>query len=158
MSIDAGNSAFINTVLASILSSTGLWGAVQLLLTRRQRREDKEKEKIEAKKAEQQEQERRESREQERREMLAEAQATAQVTALNSAKERYEGLQADYQACRTDLDELREATWGMLSIVEALLVRLVPHPEEPEKMVAAIDTSQLGEIRRSINEVRRHLR
>ena len=152
------NQAFLNTVLASILSSTGLWGAIQLLLTRRQRREENEKKKLAEQKAELLESERRESREQERREMLAEAQATAQVTALNSAKERYEGLQADYQACRTDLDELRDATWGLVGIIESLLIRLQPHGEDEGVLVASIDTSQLGEMRRSINEVRRHLR
>jgi hypothetical protein len=147
---DANNTAsYIVTILIAITSSGGL----QYFLTRRQRKEQERKDDIQEKK----DRDEVEQRAVDRRELLAEAQATAQRAALESAATRYKELEDDYKACRGGLVNLSQATGLLVGIVERIMNRLRPNGDDTT-YVAEIGLDEVGEARRAINEVRRFLR
>lgn len=152
---------YVITVGVAVLSSGGL----QYILTRGQRKKaevkalrDEEKAKRDEEKQEKKDRDDIESREIDRRDFLSQAQATAQRTALESADKRYSELAKDYEHCRTGLLDLSEATSLMIEAFEKIMYRLRPNGDNTEKYTAELDLNEIGEVRRKINEARRHLR
>lgn len=86
----------IVTILVAIAGSTGMWGTLQLLLNRNSRRAAAASAQAEVEKANVT-----------KAQMLAEAQALAQKTALDSAHEAYESVRSQCDACRTELAQER---------------------------------------------------
>lgn len=76
------------TVLVAIAGSGGLWGTVQLILNRHGRRAEAAKAQAEV-----------EQQNLTKAQMLAEAQALAQKTALDSAHEAYQSVKEQCDAC-----------------------------------------------------------
>lgn len=144
---------FAVTLVTSVLSCGGLWGLLQWFLTSKQRKEQDRKDA----RQEQKEHDDIERRELDRRELLAKAQATAQRAALESAEKRYGELEKDYEKCRTGLLDLSQATSLLIDVFEKILYQLRPN-EDAEKYTTELDLNQVGEVRRVINEARRHLR
>lgn len=144
---------FAITIATSVVGSGALWGSMQWFLTRHQRQEqDRKDARLEVK-----ERDDIERREVDRRELLAKAQSTAQRAALESADKRYGELEKDYEKCRTGLLDLSQATGLLIDVFEKFLSRLRPNGD-PEKYTTELDLNEIGEVRRGINEARRHLR
>lgn len=137
---------FALTLATSVVGNGVLWGSMQWFLTRHQRGAQERKDEAQERKDEV-----------DRHELLAKAQQTAQQTALESADKRYGELEKDYEKCRTGLLDLSQATGLLIDVFEKILYRLRPNGE-PEKYIAELDLSEIGEVRRGINEARRHLR
>lgn len=152
---DTGTTAsYVVTVAIAIISGGGLnW-----ILTYRQRKKIEAQDERDRKKRE--EKEKTDRRENDRREteLLAEAQAVSQRTALASEAKRYGTLEKDYQACRNGLEKLSQATSSMIDAFEKIMIRLHPHGEDDMTYVAELTVNEIGEVRRSINAARRHLR
>jgi hypothetical protein len=154
---DTGNTvSYAVTVAVAMLSSGGLFTMFQFFLTKAERKKDREKEKRDDDKQAEKDRRDSEKAEVDRRELLADAQATAQHVALESADKRYGDLHRDYQECRTILVELRGATALLIEIFERFLIRL--NSNGNGGYTADLDVSELGEARRTINEARRNLR
>jgi hypothetical protein len=141
--------AFAGIIVASVGSSTVIWGLLQWFLATRERnakRRVDEKQEVQ-----------RDEREAKRRiELLAEAQATAQRTALDSANERYLALQHDYEQMRSGLREIKKASALMLNAFEGFLLRLRPN-SDGETYSAIIEVTEVDLARRTIHEAREHL-
>jgi hypothetical protein len=142
---------FIKTIAAAVISSGVIVTALQHFLARGQRKRAEEKD--DAK-----EQLKRERAEDERRELLAEAQRTAQRTALESSDKRYNDLKIDYTDMRSGLSGLRDATAALINVFEGFLIRMRPGADNEETYTAILQLGELGDARRAINEARRHLR
>ena len=141
--------AFGGIIAASVGSSTVIWGLLQWLLTVKERGT---KRKLEEK----QEIRRDEHEAKQRLELLAEAQATAQRTALESANERYLALQHDYENMRSGLREIKKASALMLNAFEGFLLRLRPN-DDGKTYSAIIEMTEVELARRTIVEARDHL-
>lgn len=153
----SSNGEFAVAIIAAIASSGGLWTTLQLLVNRRQRQDQARRETLQDAKQEKRYQEEVDRREIDRRELLAKAQATAQRAALESASHRYKELDQAYEKCRTGLSDLSQATSLLIDAFEKILHRLRKNGGD-ERYSADLNTSEVGEIRRAINEARRHLR
>lgn len=149
---------FGGTVATAVISSGVVMTVVTHVLSRRQRQKEEQRKADDDKRQEELDRIRRERAEDDRRELLAEAQNTAQRTALESANERYGRLNEDYQDCRTCLIQIRDATALLIDVFENFLIRLKPHSEDAEVYMTTIQLNELGEARRVINEARRQLR
>src|ERR1700757_3260985 len=110
------------TILLSVMSGGSIWGFLQFLLSRRSRKQQHAKDeealhlaKREARDAEEQ-----------RIELLAEAQATAQRTALDSAKDRFDALDKDYRECREGLREIRSVAFLLVDAMNMTMGRVRP--------------------------------
>ena len=151
------NAALTETIITAFFSSTGAWGILQYVLSRRQRKEEKAKLAREESKLEEKDRQDQERRDRERVSLLAESQALSQRTALESANARYTDLHSDYVTCRDGLRDLREATSLLLFVFDNFLGRLQP-TDGGESYNGSMSMSELGEARRAINDARRHLR
>jgi hypothetical protein len=156
---------FLESTITAVVSSGALWGGVQWFLNRKQRKAEEERKKVEAHNALEEDRVRRLRVEAERREVLAEAQRTAQRTALESANRRYEDLWSDHLAlrednaeCRSGLASLRNATWLLINVFDDFLRRLQPSTADHETYTLVLHLTELGEARRAINDARRLLR
>jgi hypothetical protein len=134
--MNPSTTSYLVTLAVAILSSGGL----QYVLNRKQRKDQERRESKQEEKEEKKDRDDVERREIDRRELLATAQATAQRAALESADQRYVVLEKDYEKCRKGLDNLSQATGLLIDVVETVLVPMQP------------------EVKRAINEARRHLR
>lgn len=144
---------FAETVAAAVISSGGLWGLVQTFVSRRER---KIKADNAVDKARQDELD-REQAEKDRHDLLAEAQSTAQRTALDSSAIRYTNLETDYLACRRGLNEVRDAAALIIDVFDNVMMKLRPTRANSETFTVTMEASEVTEVRRSISEARRHL-
>lgn len=139
-----GNSALLGAVMIAVFSSTGAWGMLQWILDRRRLVRDDVKHQKET-----------EDRALADNRLLAEAQSTAQRTALESANARYGDLHKDYEACRDGLRELRRATALVIVAFEGVLTRA--RPGEDGSMIIVVQAAELEAARRAVDEARDHL-
>lgn len=151
--MSAATVTFAETVSAAILSSGGLWGLLQTVLTRRER---KIKQDNAVDKARQDEID-RERAEKDRHDLLAEAQSTAQRTALDSSAVRYQNLETDYLACRQGLNEVRDAASLLIDVFDNVMMKLRPTRANSETFTVTMEAAEVTKVRRSISEARRHL-
>jgi DNA repair ATPase RecN len=101
------------TVFVAIAGSTGFWGVLQLFINRKGRKADAAKQVAD--------------NEHTRNLLLADAQAIAQKTALDSAERSYQQVRRECGECRTELRQMREATETLIvAIEEFALVDLGP--------------------------------
>jgi hypothetical protein len=153
-------------IVVAIITSSGGWGLLQLVLTRRQRKEEAEKKKRdderELEREEKREKELREQLDEERRSTLSEAQITAQRAVLDAQDERYGKLQKDYDNLFERMSKIHDASWLVVDALESILGRLRPIENGTTSTQTTysltIDLDELGAARRSINDARRHLR
>ena len=124
------------TILAAIAGSGGLWGTLQLLLNRQGRR-------VDAAKAQLEEDQIAVTRAQ----MLMDAQALAQKTALDSAHEAYQSVREQCAACmkRLTAAESRlqdaERREDAMSVVLRTLVRVLDSAD-PTGIDAAVNAAR----------------
>lgn len=155
---------YIVTILVAVFSSAGFWGVVTWLLGIRERRRKAKEQAEEDAKQKEEEKEARERREREEREendrkalefqqLLSQAQKQAQITALESADQRYAALHDDYARCCDGLKEIRKASFKILDALETVAGKLQRH-EDGESYVAVITASEVIEIRDNIREAR----
>jgi hypothetical protein len=100
---------------------------------------------------------RRERAVDEREELLAEARATSQHTALKSAEIRYRGLYRDYAACRHGIAEIANATGILIDVFEGFLSRFRQARAGGEAYTATMQTEDMTHARKAISEARKHL-
>lgn len=143
MSDVAATGSILVTLFVSIASSSGIWGTLQYVLSRRERKDKQRKEKRDEDKAEK-----------DRSDLLAEAQRMAQQTALDSADTRYKNLESDYGACRRGLGEVREAAACLIDVVESMMMKMVV---TDESYSLTLEFREVVEVRKSITDARRHL-
>lgn len=91
-----------------------------------------------------------------REELLAEAQNTAQRTALDSANSRYSALQEDYRVMRTDLRGLRESNSLLINAFEGFLLRMRP-TDDGKSYQVILPAEEMIIARNTIMEARRLL-
>lgn len=151
--MNAATVTFAETVSAALLSSGGLWGVLQTVLTRRER---KLKQDNAVDKARQDELD-REQAEKNRNDLLAESQSIAQRTALESSASRYKNLETDYLACRQGLNEVRDAASLLIDVFDDVMMKLRPTRANSETFTVTMGTDEVTKVRRSISEARRHL-
>lgn len=150
---DTGSAAsYLVTVGIAVISSGGL----QWVLTRAKRKRQDAIDKRDDQKQVTRDHEESERREFERYEALAQARAIEQRSALESAATRYHELERDYEKSRGFLSNLSHASAVMIDAFENIMYRLLP-AAEPEKYTVVLDLSEVGDMRRKINEARRHL-
>jgi hypothetical protein len=130
------------TVGAAVVSSGGLWTIMNTILSRRERKIDVLN---------------REQAETDRAELLAEAQSTAQRTALESNADRYKNLATDYQACRDGLNEVRDAASLIIDVFDEVMMKLRPTRANSETFTLTMEAVEVTKVRGSISEARRHL-
>jgi hypothetical protein len=94
----------IVTVFVAIAGSTGFWGALQLVINRKGRKADAAKAVA--------------VEERTRATLLADAQAVAQKTALDSAERSYLQVRRECKECRTELRQMREAAETLIIAIE----------------------------------------
>ena len=148
---------FLITVFTSVFGSSGLWLMVQFFLTRRHRELEARRTEVETKRQQEWDDLRRTREEQDRRALLAEAQATAQQTALESADSRYKDLRADYTTNKEELTAIRSATWTLASVLEMILVRMKPNGEE-NRFSLVLSSEELDRTRNAVDAARHLLR
>jgi hypothetical protein len=150
----SATASLMETVGASVLSSGGLWGVLQAILSRRERKIRLRKAVTDAQQGELD----REQKEKDRSDLLAESQSTAQRTALESADIRYKNLEIDYTACRTGLNEIRDAAGILIDLFDNVMMKMRPgRPPGATTFTVTLQADEVIEIRRSISEARRHL-
>jgi hypothetical protein len=140
---DPSTTNYTVTVAVALISSGGLWTILQTLLTRRERKDKQRREMREDEQAEK-----------DRSDLLAEAQRTAQQTALESADKRYNNLEKDYDSCRRGLGEVRDAAACLIDVMDGLMMKLEPNGQNWH---ITMETAEVASVRSSINEARRHL-
>lgn len=147
-----GQWSYVATVIAAVLSSSGIWGVIQLVLQRRSRRADLVKE------ARDQRQAQIEAirQEEDRAELLAEAQSVAQRSALESAAGRYDALNKDYMECREGLRQIRSVTYLLVDAFVAMLGQMRPDPDGAT-YTARYTLEEIAKAHVAIDEARRHL-
>lgn len=150
-------------IASGILSGPILWGGLTHILTRRREKERVEREQREHERLIEKDETDREERANERRMLLAQAQATAQETALRSADERYQMLHEDYDTIRKTTIALRDSMWQLIDVLEGFVRKLRPVTngsaiEGAQAYVAEVTTDEYGDARRAINEARSRLR
>jgi hypothetical protein len=128
------------TIVLALVSSGGLWGLLQFLLSRRTRKHQEEKDTAALKLAQ------REARdaEEQRVELLAEAQATAQRTALESAAERFASLDEDFRECRLGLREVRSVSFLLVDTMNLFMGRVRPTGDDEYTIVLTADELSKG--------------
>lgn len=136
-------------VLTAVISSTAVWSFLQWLLSRRERNRAEARADVREKSF-------REKADYEHSRLLAEAQATAQRTALQSANERYKTLQSDYLAIREDLYRLRQATALVLTAFEKVLAD-ARVADDTGKLWAAFTAEEVDTARKAIDMARKSL-
>lgn len=117
------------TVIVAVISSGSLWGFLQFVIGRRSEAARQEAEK--------------ESRRDERTKTLADAQALAQKTALDSANQAFRQVTRQCDKCYDELHALRAVTETLIDNLEAFMIE-----ETTEARVA---------VRASIRAVRQTL-
>lgn len=132
----------VETASVALISSGGLWGLFQTVLSRRERKIDTLN---------------REQAETDRAELLATAQSTAQRTALASQDVRYANLNSDYQACRQGLNEVRDASSLIIDVFDEVMMKLRPTRTNSATFTLTMETDEVTRVRESISEARRHL-
>jgi hypothetical protein len=147
-------------VVTAVVSGPLVWGALQQIMTRKRSSQEEARKQLQHDQQLEKEREERQLKADERRELLAEAQATAQRTALASADDRYEALHEDFTSCRTSLVEVREVAWLLVDLFEQFLGRATTESDGygDKRYVVTLQLADLGEARRGINEARRRLR
>lgn len=146
------NATYIISIVSAIMSSGVIWSVLQWFMQKRQRKLQGIKDEAEAQKADLDAKKAREDRE----ELLAEAQSTAQRTALESANERYLNLQRDYTDMRLNMRELRQSTALLIDAFEGFLVRMKP-TEAGDGYSAIVQTAEVDIARATIIKAREHL-
>jgi hypothetical protein len=139
------------TIAVAALSSGSLWGLLQFLLSRRTRKRQNEKDQealIRAKR------EARDSEEQ-RIELLAEAQATAQRTALESAAERFDSLDKDFRECREGLREVRGVAFLLADAMNVFMSRV--QVTAGNEYTAVLTADEVEKARFAIERARQRL-
>lgn len=139
------------TILLSLLSGGSIWGFLQFLLSRRTRKQQG------AKDAEALNQAKRVARdaEEQRVELLAEAQATAQRTALESAAERFDSLDRDYRECREGLREVRSVSFLLVDAMNVIMSRV--RSTETGEYTAVLTADEVTKARFAIEQARQRL-
>jgi hypothetical protein len=140
------------TIVLAILSSGSIWGFLQFVLSRRTRKQQHLKD------AEALNQARRVARdaEEQRVELLAEAQATAQRTALESAAERFDSLDKDYRECREGLREVRGVAFLLVDAMNVIMSR-VQATKGADEYTAVLTADDVGKARFAIEQARQRL-
>ena len=145
LEMSSGNITVITTIFTAILSSGILVTGIQMVSGRRERKHKLRQAEID-----------RDQAEKDRGEMLAEAQATAQRTALESEAKRYGNLERDYENCRRGLGEVRSAAAILIDVFETMMMKLRPI-RGGEAFTLTLHQSEVTEARKSIQDARRHL-
>lgn len=145
-------SSYVLSILTAIVSSGVIWSVLQWWMQRQLRKTQHARERAELDKQKRD----ADQAEQDRAELLAEAQNTAQRTALDSANARYDGLKHDYDVIKDNMTGLREASMLLIDAFEGFLVRLHPTGQGTEyQVVVQFDEVQIA--RNTIKEARRRL-
>jgi hypothetical protein len=139
------------TIFIAVLSSGSLWGLLQFLLSRRTRKQQG------AKDAEALSRAKREARdaEEQRVELLAEAQATAQRTALESAAERFDSLDKDFRECREGLRDVRSVAFLLADAMNLFMSRV--RPTGDNEYTAVFTADEVTKARFAIEQARERL-
>jgi hypothetical protein len=103
------------TAFATIAGGTGFWGFIQWARERKGAKAKAAKEQQADEKATQQ-------AEIDRAKLLADAQAIAQTTALDSANQAYQSVAKRCDDCLDELHGLRDITGRMIDALEAVMV------------------------------------
>lgn len=104
---------YLVTVMVALLSGTGGWGTLQFLLNRSGRKAEAARLQAEAEKLASS-----------RAVLLADAQAMAQRTALDSANAAYGQVRQECADCRAELRLVRGATEALIDAIEEIAVEL----------------------------------
>lgn len=154
-------------IIVAVITSSGGWGLLQVILTRRQHREEIAKklrdDEREIEREEKRERELREQFDEERRSTLSEAQITAQRAVLEAQDDRYGKLQRDHDQLFDRMTKIHDASWLVVDALESVLGRLRPTENSVPgatntTYTLTINLDELGTARRAINDARRHLR
>ena len=152
------NTDFMVTVAVALVSGTGGWGLLQFILNRRGRKAEAGRQEAEAETA----REALAKAQADRANLLAEAQATAQRTALDSANERYGQLKSDWEECRAGLKEAREAQRegrkvmaALISAIDALVAQL--KPGQGDEIIITVTRAEMATITTALLDARAHL-
>ena len=140
------------TIVLAVLSSGSIWGFLQFLLSRRTRKQQHLKD------TEALNQAKRVARdaEEQRVELLAEAQATAQRTALESAAERFDALDEDFRACREGLREVRGVAFLLVDAINVILGR-VQAARGTDEYTAVLTAGDVEKARFALDQARQRL-
>lgn len=140
------------TIITAVISSGGIWGFLQFLMTRKNRKQDLEKEAQEIRKRKLEEIQATE----ERAKLLADAQQIMQRSALESAAERFDNLHKDYQECLSSLRDVRSATSMLIEAFLTFLGKAKPRGNG-ESFTATFTLEEVAQAKVTINEANRHL-
>lgn len=146
------SSSYVLSVLTALVSSGVIWGLLQWWMQRQMRKTQQDKDHAELEKHRRDEEQAARDRE----ELLAEAQSTAQRTALDSANSRYSALQEDYRTMRTEFRGLRESNSLLINAFEGFLLRMRQN-EDGLSYNVAIPADEMIIARNTITEARRLL-
>jgi hypothetical protein len=140
------------TIVIALLSSGTLWSVLQWLLGRRTRKQQNLKDAEALSRAQ------REARdsEEKRIELLAEAQRTAQRTALESAAARFDSLDEDYRACRDGLRDVRGVAFLLADAMNLIMSR-VQSPTGADEYIAVLTAGDVEKARFAIGQARERL-
>jgi hypothetical protein len=151
-SIPASLLGYAGSISSALVTSGILWGVLQIMMNRRMRRNQHRKDEQDIEEKERA----AEKAEQDRKDLLAEAQNTAQRTALDSANQRYAALMEDYRGVRTGLRELREASSLLINAFEGFLLRMRP-TEDGSSYHVVVQSEEMTIARNTIMEARSRL-
>lgn len=143
---------FVSTIAATVISSGTLWGGLQWVMSRRERKAQEKQKEAEAQKAMLDAL----KAEDERRELLATAQVTAQKAALDSAAERFNALHADYMECRDGLRGVCSAAFLLIDAISTILGRVRPN-KDSDDYSATLTSEELTKARFALDEARKQL-
>lgn len=145
-------SSYAASIFTALVSSGIIWGLLNWWMQRQMRKTQGLKDRAEIEKHRRDEEQAAKDRE----ELLAEAQNTAQRTALDSANSRYSALQEDYRVMRTDLRGLRESNSLLINAFEGFLLRMRP-TDDGKSYQVILPAEEMIIARNTIMEARRLL-
>lgn len=150
--LHALTSSYALSIITALFSSGIIWGLLQWWMQQQMRKTQRDKDRAELDKHRRDEEQAAKDRE----ELLAQAQSTAQRTALDSADKRYGALQEDYRVMRSDLRGLRESNSLLINAFEGFLLRMQP-AEDGKSYQVIIAADEIVIARSTIMEARRLL-
>lgn len=142
---------FLSVAVIALVSGTGGWATLQLIINRRGRKAEAgrleaetEARKMDAAKTEA-----------ERLALLAEVERKAYAAAEASADKRYATLERDYERCAAELFELRNVIEPVLDAIDVIMTGI--QPSIGDDVTITVTKADIITVRGSLRTARRHL-
>lgn len=142
---------FLAVAVIALVSGTGGWATLQLVINRRGRKAEAGRQEAEAELSKAA----AKKTEADRLALLAEVERKAYAAAERSADKRYAALEKDYGRVTQRLDALRDAVGPMIDAIDAIMAGI--RPSTGNEVTITVTNAEIATVHTSVREARRHL-